>query len=67
TFFVKEQETDEHFVRYDELQQERTYSLYNYLRMLESAGFMNVKVYADFTDEARTETSERWFFVCQRD
>ncbi|WP_420735287.1 class I SAM-dependent DNA methyltransferase [Enterococcus faecalis] len=67
TFFVKEQETDEHFVRYDELHQERTYSLDNYLRMLESAGFMNVKVYADFTDEAPTETSERWFFVCQRD
>lgn len=65
--FVKEQETDEHFVRYDELHQERTYSLDNYLRMLESAGFMNVKVYADFTDEAPTETSERWFFVCQRD
>ena len=59
--FVKEQETDEYFVRYDELHQERTYSLDNYLRMLESAGFMNVKVYADFTDEAPTETSERWF------
>ena len=60
---MKEQETDEHFVRYDELHQERTYSLDNYLRMLESAGFMNVKVYADFTDGQLKQVNAGSLFV----
>ena len=64
TFFVKE-ETDS-FVRYDELHKERTYSLENYLTMLENAGFMDVSVYADFTDEAPGDESLRWFFVCKK-
>jgi len=66
TFFVKEHENDELFIRQDELHQERTYTMENYLMMLESAGFMNVEVYADFTDEAPTEESRRWFFVCKK-
>lgn len=32
--------------------------------MLESVGFMNVKVYVDFIDEVLIEISECWFFVC---
>nr|OUZ34554.1 methyltransferase [Enterococcus sp. 9D6_DIV0238] len=66
TFFVKEHESDEVFIRQDELHKERTYSMDNYLMMLESAGFVNVEVYADFTDEAPAEESKRWFFVCQK-
>jgi ubiquinone/menaquinone biosynthesis C-methylase UbiE len=66
TFFVKAHDNEEQFVRYDELHQERTYTLDNYLMMLESSGFMDVAVYADFTDEAPTEESCRWFFVCKK-
>lgn len=66
TFFVQDYEQEGKFVRIDELHQERTYSLDNYLTMLESAGFMDVQVCADFTDDTPTETSRRWFFVCKK-
>lgn len=66
TFFVKQEEEKELFIRKDELHKERTYSLETYLMMLESSGFMNVEVYADFTDEQPDEESTRWFFVCQK-
>lgn len=67
TFFVKESQNEtEHFVRYDELHRERTYSIENYLRMLESAGFDQVQVCADFEDDEPTEKSKRWFFVCKK-
>lgn len=65
TFFVKDQ--DETFVRKDELHQERTYEIKDYLRMLENAGFSNVEVYGDFTDEKPTETTKRLFFVAHKD
>ncbi|MBL1227357.1 class I SAM-dependent DNA methyltransferase [Enterococcus sp. BWR-S5] len=66
TFFVKQEENKELFIRKDELHKERTYSLETYLMMLEGSGFMNVQVYADFTDEQPNEQSARWFFVCQK-
>lgn len=67
TFFVKEEGSEaDSFTRYDELHKERTYTLENYLTMLESAGFMDVSVYADFTDEAPVDESLRWFFVCKK-
>jgi SAM-dependent methyltransferase len=64
TFFVKNEE--EHFNRYDEIHQERTYEIDYYQMMLESSGFMNVKVYADFEDHVPKPTSERIFFVCKK-
>lgn len=63
TFFVKKD--GEMFERVDELHQERTYPLEMYLQMLKEVGF-EVKVYADFTDDAPNETSKRWFFVCKK-
>jgi ubiquinone/menaquinone biosynthesis C-methylase UbiE len=66
TFFVQDESNPDQFLRRDELHQECTYSLLNYLRMLENAGFETVEAYADFTDEAPTETSQRWFFVCKK-
>ncbi|MGL4695129.1 class I SAM-dependent DNA methyltransferase [Enterococcus larvae] len=66
TFFVKQEEDKALFVRRDELHKERTYTLDTYLRMLEGSGFMNVQVYADFTDEQPKEDSARWFFVCEK-
>ncbi|MDH6365233.1 ubiquinone/menaquinone biosynthesis C-methylase UbiE [Enterococcus sp. PF1-24] len=66
TFFVQDDHNEEQFLRKDELHQERTYTLENYLMMLENTGFSDFKVYADFTDEAPRETSTRWFFVCKK-
>lgn len=64
SFYI--QQDDGLFERYLEDHHERTYSHEHYLTMLESAGFNRVESYADFTDEAPTETSERWFFVCHK-
>ena len=65
SFYVRDE--DDRFERYLEDHHERTYPLEHYLRLLENAGFSQVEVYADFTDEAPTETSERWFFVCHKE
>lgn len=54
------------FERYLEDHHERTYHIDHYLMMLEAAGFSHVEVYADFTDDAPTTTSERLFFVCDK-
>ncbi|MBP1040490.1 class I SAM-dependent methyltransferase [Vagococcus sp. BWB3-3] len=66
TFFVKENEGDQKFVRHDELHQERTYSMENYYTMLENANFYNIQIFADFTDEKPEENTTRWFFVCKK-
>lgn len=66
TFFVKQEGTEDTFTRTDELHQERTYPLEIYLRMLENAGFTEVQVCADFTDEEPVFDSRRWFFICRK-
>lgn len=65
--FVEEQEGSGRFIREDELHQERTYPLESYLRMLENSGFSKVEAFSDFTDEAASEKSKRWFFVAYKD
>lgn len=62
TFFVKD--SDGKFVRKDEVHQERTYPLAEYLQQLHK--FSKVDVYADFQDEQPDEESLRWFFVCKK-
>ncbi|MDR1568736.1 MAG: class I SAM-dependent methyltransferase [Streptococcaceae bacterium] len=64
TFFVKDE--DNNFKRFDEIHRERTYELNFFLQMLESSGFDNVQVFADFENKAPTPTSERLFFVCRK-
>lgn len=64
TFFLKEE--DGRFVRKDEVHEERTYELLTYEILLEQAGFTNIQVYADFTDQAPDEKSLRWFFVAEK-
>lgn len=64
TFFVKDE--DGRFTRFDEVHEERTYDILTYDVLLEQAGFVDVKVYADFEDSAPTETSARWFFVARK-
>ncbi|HAP15083.1 MAG TPA: SAM-dependent methyltransferase [Lactococcus sp.] len=62
TFFVKDSEG--RFVRKDEVHQERTYPIKEYLKGLQQ--FSKVEVYADFQDEKPDEESLRWFFVCKK-
>jgi SAM-dependent methyltransferase len=62
SFFIKD--TDGKFVRKDELHQERTYELSDYKSAL--VKFADVQVFADFTDNAPTADSKRWFFVCRK-
>ncbi|MCL2681709.1 MAG: class I SAM-dependent methyltransferase, partial [Streptococcaceae bacterium] len=62
TFFVEDSEGT--FIRKDEIHEERTYPIEEYLQVLSK--FSNVKVYADFTDDEPNNESKRWFFVCQK-
>lgn len=64
TFFL--QDEDGRFTRYDEVHEERTYEVLTYDILLEQAGFKSFKIYADFEDKKPTETSRRWFFVCEK-
>ena len=52
--------------RKDEVHEERTYPIDDYLARLATAGFKEAMVCADFTDEAPSEESARWFFVCKK-
>lgn len=65
TFFVQGEENGL-FERFDEVHKERTYSLESYYFMLESAGFYDVEIFADFEDEKPNDESRRWFFVCRK-
>ncbi|WNF72027.1 class I SAM-dependent methyltransferase [Streptococcus suis] len=63
TFFVKDEDSqEERFIRRDEVHEERTYPIETYVELLKEAGFTSVEVFADFEDQAPTETSQRWFF-----
>jgi SAM-dependent methyltransferase len=66
TFFIRDDDEYEEFSRVDEIHHERTYTLEQYQMMLESAGFNNVEIFADFEDEKPNEESLRWFFVCRK-
>ena len=67
TFFVEDPQGSGTFIREDELHQEQTYSLDNYLRMLENSGFSKVEAYADFTDDQPSEETKRLFFVAYKE
>ncbi|MGX4686597.1 class I SAM-dependent DNA methyltransferase [Vagococcus sp. JNUCC 83] len=66
TFFVKEKGQEELFKRYDELHEERTYTIDTYKTLLTKAGFRDVMVCADFTDDEPLDESKRWFFICKK-
>jgi SAM-dependent methyltransferase len=67
TFFI--QSADGKFERRDEVHDERTYTIDNYLTMLDNAGFVSVKVLADFEDvppSVENDKSARWFFIASK-
>lgn len=52
------------YERFEEQHYQRTYAIETYMTMLQQAGFTNITVTADFTDEAPVIDSERIFFHC---
>ena len=63
TFFVRR--SDDVFERFEELHIQRTFSIEKYKELLERAGFVVLKIVADFEHEV-SEESERIFFVAQK-
>lgn len=65
TFFALEDEDEELYRRFHETHLQRAYDRELLERLLLEAGFQTVEVYADFTWDVPTESSERWFFVAK--
>lgn len=53
------------YKRHIEIHKERTYSLDFYINELKKAGFLNIKINADF-DEELDEDNIRWFFKAEK-
>ncbi|MBC2001610.1 class I SAM-dependent DNA methyltransferase [Listeria marthii] len=64
TFYILGE--DDTYNRVDELHKERTYPIAAYENVLKKAGFTKIDVYADFSLEKPTNTSERIFFVARK-
>ncbi|MBB6448807.1 cyclopropane fatty-acyl-phospholipid synthase-like methyltransferase [Geomicrobium halophilum] len=64
TFF--ERQVNGHYLRYDECHQQRTFSISTYERWLQSAGFKDIEITADFEQKTPTATSERIFFTAKK-
>jgi SAM-dependent methyltransferase len=65
TFFVLADEEGELYRRFHELHVQRAYEVEELKGWLYDAGFQTVEVYADFSWDAPTDTSERLFFVAK--
>ncbi|MFS0655236.1 class I SAM-dependent DNA methyltransferase [Bacillus sp. 179-C3.3 HS] len=63
SFFVKDGDV---YQRYDETHEQRTFTLEEYVALLKSVGFESIEVTADFTNEAPTESAERYFFSAKK-
>lgn len=63
TFFVREDKLGL-YERFDELHVQRAFAIEQYKAWLEEAGFTNIAITADFTDQPPDEASERIFFSC---
>lgn len=62
---IFEEQTDGSYLREDEHQQERCYSMEEITAALHKAGFESLGVYADWNDSAPTPTCERWYFAAR--
>lgn len=63
TFFMRND--DDLYERFDELHQQRTFSVLDYKKWLEEAGFRNIEVTSDF-GETLSDEAERIFFAAQK-
>lgn len=64
SFFV--QETNDRYVRYDEVHMQRAYPLDKLTSYLELVGFEVLEITADFTVEVPKEDSRRWFIAAKK-
>lgn len=64
TLFIPE--GDELYRRYTETHYQRNYETETLLKLLKNAGFIDICVYDDYTDEPLCETSERAVFVAKK-
>ncbi|GEK33314.1 class I SAM-dependent DNA methyltransferase [Kurthia sibirica] len=60
SFFVHVE--DDLYERFEEQHYQRTFSIADYTEMVKAAGFEEIQITADFTDEAPSEFSQRIFF-----
>jgi SAM-dependent methyltransferase len=65
TFFVLADEDEELYRRFQEVHVQRGYEVDVLRGLLQEAGFHTVEVYADFSWDVPTSTSERIFFVAK--
>ncbi len=67
TFFVQHGQMYE---RFDEQHFQRTFTVNEYRKILNEAGFKKIDVYGDFNPEVKNEAREQWdrtFFVCEKE
>lgn len=62
---VFEEDAEGRYLRSDEHQQERCYSLEQLTALLEECGFALLGIYADYDASAPTETTERWYIAAR--
>lgn len=62
---IFEEQPDGSYLREDEHQQERCYTMEAILLALREAGFTDLGVYADWNFSAPTQTTERWYFAAR--
>lgn len=63
-FFVRN--IDGLYQRFDEVHYQRTFSVHDYVEMLETIGFSIERIFADWEDEPPHEESERVFFQVRK-
>ncbi|MDW0109007.1 class I SAM-dependent DNA methyltransferase [Sporosarcina aquimarina] len=63
-FFVRKD--DECYVRFDEVHYQRTFPIMQYVELLEKTGFSVERIFADWTDDAPEDESERIFFQVRK-
>ncbi|WP_153722278.1 class I SAM-dependent DNA methyltransferase [Sporosarcina cascadiensis] len=63
-FFMRQENGS--FIRFDEVHMQRSFSIPDYVRMIEEAGFHIERIFADWEDEPPTEESERIFFQVRK-
>ncbi|MBY0220985.1 class I SAM-dependent DNA methyltransferase [Sporosarcina aquimarina] len=63
-FFVRQE--NGLFKRFDEVHMQRTFSVTEYVGMLNDAGFQIERIFADWEDEPPTDESERVFFQVRK-
>lgn len=54
------------YERVSEMHHERTYKMDEYLDALGQAGFKNISVSAEFGKQEISDTTTRWFFICEK-